>query len=239
MIGMMTAAGKGMRMKKISGDATPKPLIKVKNKLLIEYGIQSMMKVGIKNIFIVVNHKHLELFQKELKQYGNLLKLIPIDDNNHVMESVSELSQNILNSKEYSHENICYWMADNVFLGDDHIEKIKQLNKMVPKESDPTTGLLIIKTDWPHDFITMKSNGDFEEKPKNPETDKTTAGVFVVNKAALEDSNRRILNKNVKEYTVWDSWMQNHNIVQIPTKDTWIDVGNTERYNYFLELIKD
>lgn len=108
MIGMMTAAGKGMRMKKISGDATPKPLIKVKNKLLIEYGIQSMMKVGIKNIFIVVNHKHLELFQKELKQYGNLLKLIPIDDNNHVMESVSELSQNILNSKEYSHENICY-----------------------------------------------------------------------------------------------------------------------------------
>ena len=108
MIGMMTAAGKGMRMKKISGDKTPKPLIKVKDKSIIEYGIQSMMKVGIKNIFIVVNHKHLELFKKELKQYGNLLKLIPIEDNDHVMESVSELSRSILDSPEYSHENICY-----------------------------------------------------------------------------------------------------------------------------------
>ena len=51
-VAVITAGGEGSRMKK-SGISTPKPLVKVNNKMLICYIIDSLIKNGIKKIIVI------------------------------------------------------------------------------------------------------------------------------------------------------------------------------------------
>ncbi len=53
---MILAAGRGERMRPLT-DTTPKPLLKVGNKCLIEYHIEMMVAAGLTEI--VINHAHL------------------------------------------------------------------------------------------------------------------------------------------------------------------------------------
>lgn len=53
---MILAAGRGERMRPLT-DKTPKPLLKIKGKCLIEYNIANLVKNGFKEI--VINHAYL------------------------------------------------------------------------------------------------------------------------------------------------------------------------------------
>lgn len=53
---MILAAGRGERMRPLT-DNTPKPLLKVNGKALIEYHVENLAKAGFKEI--VINHAHL------------------------------------------------------------------------------------------------------------------------------------------------------------------------------------
>ncbi len=53
---MILAAGRGERMRPLT-DTTPKPLLKVAGKALIEYHIEALVRAGVRHL--VVNHAHL------------------------------------------------------------------------------------------------------------------------------------------------------------------------------------
>ena len=53
---MILAAGRGERMRPLT-DAIPKPLLRVGNKMLIEYHLESLALAGFKEI--VINHAYL------------------------------------------------------------------------------------------------------------------------------------------------------------------------------------
>ncbi len=53
---MILAAGRGERMRPLT-DATPKPLLRVAGKRLIEYHIEALARAGVRHL--VVNHAHL------------------------------------------------------------------------------------------------------------------------------------------------------------------------------------
>ncbi|MHC4570455.1 MAG: sugar phosphate nucleotidyltransferase [Planctomycetota bacterium] len=60
LIGVILAAGKGTRMLPFS-TRYPKPLLPICNKPLIYYQIESMLKLGIKDIIIVISHLGFEI----------------------------------------------------------------------------------------------------------------------------------------------------------------------------------
>jgi MurNAc alpha-1-phosphate uridylyltransferase len=68
---MILAAGRGERMRPLT-DTTPKPLLKVGGKALIEYTIESLVRAGFREL--VINHAHLgaqiEAFLGDGARYG-------------------------------------------------------------------------------------------------------------------------------------------------------------------------
>jgi dTDP-glucose pyrophosphorylase len=66
MVGVILAAGKGSRMYPFS-HKFPKPLLPVCNKPLLEYHIEAMVGLGIRDIFVVIGHYGFEI----VKALGN------------------------------------------------------------------------------------------------------------------------------------------------------------------------
>lgn len=55
--GVILAAGQGTRLRVVSGDK-PKPLVKVGEHRLIDYGVENMIKYGVERVIIVVGYEH-------------------------------------------------------------------------------------------------------------------------------------------------------------------------------------
>lgn len=71
MRGMILAAGRGERMRLLT-DNIPKPLLRVKNKYLIEYAIDNLKLAGVREIVVNISW-HADAIKKALgdgKQYG-------------------------------------------------------------------------------------------------------------------------------------------------------------------------
>lgn len=72
---MILAAGRGERMRPLT-DHTPKPLLQVGGRRLIEYHIQNLVSAGIKEL--VINHAHLgdqiERFLGDGSRYGAIIQ---------------------------------------------------------------------------------------------------------------------------------------------------------------------
>ena len=68
--GMILAAGYVKRLRPIT-KKIPKPLLKVNNKLLIEYAIEILLKVGIKRIYINTHYKDKLIKNFIKKKYNN------------------------------------------------------------------------------------------------------------------------------------------------------------------------
>lgn len=54
---VLMAGGKGKRLQPLTLE-TPKPLLKVAGKPIIDYNIENLMRYGVKNIFVTVNYLH-------------------------------------------------------------------------------------------------------------------------------------------------------------------------------------
>lgn len=71
MRGMILAAGRGLRMGQLT-DHTPKPLLRVGQRFLIEYSIDAMIAIGIKDIVINVSYQRekIKMALGDGKKYG-------------------------------------------------------------------------------------------------------------------------------------------------------------------------
>lgn len=108
---VIMAGGKGMRLRPLT-EKIPKPLLKIGEKPIIEYNIDSLSKVGIKNIYISVNYlgeqiedhfkngvnKNLNInYIWENKPLGTIGSVLLVDEFNHdeILVMNSDLLTNI------------------------------------------------------------------------------------------------------------------------------------------------
>lgn len=81
------AGGKGTRMFPIS-DYVPKPLVKVRNKTLIDHAIDNLKKNGIKNIYVTYNYKSELLVSHVEKRISGLINTIDQDNSYFLFNSI-------------------------------------------------------------------------------------------------------------------------------------------------------
>lgn len=72
MVGVILAAGDGKRLKNSSNEDCCKPLIKIDDKMLIEYALDNLVRLGIDEVYVVVG-KEIDLIRKSVgDRYGEM-----------------------------------------------------------------------------------------------------------------------------------------------------------------------
>ena len=231
MKGIILSAGKGTRMKEMAGKDVCKTLLPLGDLAVIEYGISSMISMNVKKIYIVANENFKSEFKALEEKYFPIVNVLFIGRTNHIMDSMDLISKHVQKDKEWELHNYILWLGDNVFVGEDHKRAIARLCEYIPSISkQPFTGFITSKVCTPTDFIAKNKNSEWEEKPAEASSNEVASGVFMINAEMLRHTdNRESMNRN-GEYTVFDSWMKNSEIVSDYTTDKWFDVGTPERY---------
>ncbi len=223
---VLMAGGKGERLKPLT-DSTPKPLLKVGEKSIIEHNIDLLCRYGINHFYVTLRYmakmienylgdgldKNITIkYILEDEPLGTLgaIKLIPNFKHNHIIVMNSDLFTNINFEDFYQ----------------DFIEKDASLSvASVPYVVDIPYAVLELEED--------KVNG-LSEKPTF--TYYSNAGIYLIKKEMLE-----IIPAGLKYHTtdfIQDLISKGEKVIRYPILGYWIDIGKPEDYKKVQELVK-
>ncbi|MGG1573357.1 sugar phosphate nucleotidyltransferase [Fictibacillus sp. NRS-1165] len=226
MKGLILVAGKGTRLRPFSL-ARAKTLIPVANKPLLEYCIESLEKIGINEIGIVLNP-----LQKDICDY---LDNRPADNT-----SITLIYQPIAKGIGDAVRQASDFLKTEPFillLGDNLINESLLTLKDAVLSSSINGAVMITEVSNPSEYgIAHVVNNQIikvEEKPKNPASNLAIIGAYAFDSNVLTAINH-IQPSSRGEYEITDAiqWLINHqyNISYQITNKEYSDVGTIERW---------
>lgn len=224
---VLMAGGEGKRLRPLTID-TPKPLLKVGDKPIIEYNIDRLTKVGVKNIVLSVNY----LGDQLINYFGN---------GENYKTSISYVRENkplgtigsILLVEEFEHDDILVMNSDLLT----NIDFTEFFRVFKDSNADMAVAATSYQVDVPYAVLEVDGRNvvtSLKEKPKY--TYYSNAGIYLLKKELLKiipqdqffditDLMDRILEMNMK-------------LVTFPINGYWLDIGKHEDFNKAQEDIK-
>jgi glucose-1-phosphate thymidylyltransferase len=226
---LILAAGKGTRLYPLTKD-TPKPLVEVNGKSVMQYNIERLIEYGIKDIGIVIQKQYHEMFEEALYGYSNInIEYI-------YQKKQLGISHAILASHKYLRDEDKFI----VLLGDNLI--LSELDEFMKAAKDPyndcVLSLKLVQTPQDFGIIRVQRYLEIDEKPEVPDHNMAVMGLYAFNKKIWEALTYTPLNAK-GEYNITDS-------INILNTDNYklylidlLDVGTHDRLEKAKEVIKD
>lgn len=223
---VMMAGGKGERLRPLT-ENTPKPLLKVGDKPILEHNIDHLASFGIERFFIAVNY-----LGDMIKDYfgDGSSKGIQIEyiNENRPLGTLGAVST----VENFAYNNLLVMNAD--ILSDINIEDFyndfEQQNAMMSVASVP------YKVNMPFAVLETQQNRvlSFREKPQY--TYYTNAGIYLMRRSLI----KRIPLETMYHATdLMDNLLSNgEGLVQYPIHGVWMDIGRKEDFEKAQEEIK-
>ena len=223
---VIMAGGKGERLMPLTKN-TPKPLLKVGNKPIIEYSTDLLASYGLKHIHISINYlgeqiityfrdhnkHHIDFnFIQETKHLGTIgaLKLLENIKNDYILVMNADLLTNI------------------------NIEAI--FNDFLLKQVDALIATVSYNVAIPHDVVETKKGFVSNLREKHSYTYNLNAGIYIFKKACLNF---------IPENTFFDATdlievllANDKKITTYPILDYWLDIGKHDDFKKAQEDIK-
>ena len=179
---IIPCAGYGTRLEKL-GENTPKSLIKIKEKPLIEYLIKSILKTDVDEIFIVTNAKFYEQFKAWVDGFSCPVKIELINDGTTSNENRIGTLRDIQLALNKFDDDFVVIFSDIIynFELDGPYEFFKKIRAPVLVIYD----LADIEAAKRHGIVILDENGKIignEEKPQNPKSTLAASGIYFLTK---------------------------------------------------------
>ena len=219
------AGGEGRRLRPLT-EKTPKPLLKVGNKPILEHNIDRLIHFGIDDYWICVRY-----LGEQIEEYfgdGSLrnisIKYIWEEEPLGTIGAVTRIT-------DFKHDHILVTNSDlltNLDYEDFYLDFVK-------KEADLSVVTIPYSINVPY-AVLETSNGhvlSFKEKPTY--TYYSNGGIYLMKKSMLQYVPKGFFNAtDLMEYLLKNS----HRVVSYPLHGYWLDIGRTEDYARAQEDIK-
>ena len=218
---LVLAAGYGRRLLPIT-KKTPKCLVKIKNKILLQIWINKLINIGIKKILINVHYKKKKVlkFIRENKYRKNL---VPLNEK-RLLGTAGTLISNL---KYYADQDLMLIHGDNYTK--DNLKNLLLHHHKKPKYCLIT--MLTFITDDPQNcgIIKVDRHGVVKkiyEKSKNPPGNLANGAVYIIDKKLL----KKLRNKKYKDFSKEVIPKYIGKIYTYHTPKKFIDIGSPEKY---------
>ena len=222
---VMMAGGKGERLRPLT-EKTPKPLLPVGDKAIIDHNVDRLINYGIKNISVTVNYLKEQIEEhyqeprngiqiqtvREPKFLGTIgsIKFVPKFYNDTVL---------LMNSDVFT--NIDY---EDFFL---HFQQ---------HDAEMSVAAIPYNVSIPYGILDLDGRNiqGLLEKPKY--TYYANAGIYLIKRRALDEiPNDTFFNAtDLVEKLI----AEGKKVIRYPLNGTWIDIGNPQEYQKAKDLVK-
>ena len=222
---MILAAGYGKRMLPLT-ETTPKPLIKIGPKTLLERSIELLVKIGIKEIVINIHYlsKEIEKFLKE-KSYEVSINLIK-------EKELLDTGGGIFNAtKQFKNEPFFVLNPDTIW-SKNYYEEFKILENFYFTIKKPV--LLLANKKKSHDK-SFKGDFNFTDHKiinRDKNNDYIFTGAQIINRSIFDGIHEKIFSMNL----VWDRLIQKQILLAQESHQTFFHVNSLEEYKELEKL---
>lgn len=222
---VLMAGGKGERLRPLT-DKTPKPLIKVGGKAIIDYNVERLISYGLKNIYVTINYLG-EQLEEHFSTPINGVKVETIREPNYLGTIGS-----IQFVKEFHHDNILIMNSD-LFTNIDYEDFYLHF-----KEHDADMSVAAIPYNVNIPFGIFELEGRYikgiKEKPSYHYY--ANAGIYLIKKDVLKyiPANKFFNATDLIEELV----RQQMKVIRFPITGYWIDIGQHSELVKANELVK-
>ena len=221
---IIMAGGKGKRLLPLTA-TTPKPMLKIKNKPIIQRIIEGLKKSGFSNITISVNYKSDKLVDYFLDgtKFGVNISYL---HEKKILGTVGGLS--LMNTK-----NI---YKPIIVLNGDIITNI-DFSKLVDFHLESKNSITMCAANHnmtlPYGIIEMDSDkiSNIKEKPR--ESYLVNAGIYVFNPEVIKNIP---YNKKLDMPTLINNYIKKQDVAVYPLFEEWADIGTPQDYNRVKDL---
>lgn len=221
MKGVFLCAGKGTRMRPVSY-STPKHLIPVANKPILQYNIEKVINAGISDVGLVVSPEMKSLYRESLgtSKWGASITYIHQEDPQGLAHAVACAREFVGN------EPFLVYLGDNLLHSG--------LDQMVKNfhEEKPAGSILLAQVDDPERFgvaeIEAGNIVNLVEKPDNPPSNLAIVGAYLFNREIFS-AIQKIEPSDRGELEITDAIAQlideGKQVVPSELEGWWLDVG--------------
>ena len=223
---VLMAGGKGERLRPLT-EKTPKPLLKVGDKCIIDHNIDRLISYGVKNISVTVNYLKEQIEEhfseprgevqvqtvREPKYLGTIgsIRFVDAFHNDTILVMNSDLFTNINYEDFYLH--------------------------FKEHDADMSVAAVPYSVSIPYGIFKIENKRDIAGLVEKPTYDYyANAGIYLIKKSALD---------LIPEDTFFNATdliealiAQGRKVIRFPLNGTWIDIGNPQEYKRANELVK-
>ena len=222
---VLMAGGKGERLRPLT-EKTPKPLLPVGGKAIIDHNIDRLISYGVQHISVTVNYLK-EQIEEHFAQPHNGVQVQTVREPKFLGTIGS-----IKFVKEFYNDTVLVMNSDvftNINLEDFYLHFIEH-NAVMSVAAIPYT------VSVPYGIFDLNGrdiNGLIEKPTYNYYAN---AGIYLIKREALDE---------IPEDTFFHSTdliekliSENKKVIRFPLNGTWIDIGNPQEYKKANELVK-
>lgn len=222
---VLMAGGKGERLRPLT-ENTPKPLLPVGDKAIIDHNVDRLISFGVNHISVTVNYLK-EQIEEHYKEPRNGIKIQTVREPKYL----GTIGSIRFVSKFYN--DTVLLMNSDVFTNIDYEDFFLHFQQY---DAEMSVAAIPYNVSIPYGILDLDGRNihGLLEKPKY--TYYANAGIYLIKRSALDEipddmffNATDLVEKLISE---------GKSVIRYPLNGTWIDIGNPQEYQKAKDLVK-